>query len=462
MNNKNIKVHKINKKGKRVVVAMSGGVDSSVAALLLKKKGYDVIGIFLKLWQSPCDVDGKKRQNLCCDDKAMLVARQIADKLNIPFYVIKVDNLFKKEIVDNFISEYEKGLTPNPCVRCNRYIKFGYLWEKARELGADYLATGHYVRVAEIPNLNDEMPNKISNPKSQKKKNKISHYNLELDWSLGFGHWDFNLFRSKDIKKDQTYFLSTINPEVIPHLLFPLGDMEKSEVREIARKNGLPVYDKKDSAGICFIPDGDTDSFLSHHSKKKKKPGNIVDKYGNVLGKHKGLMGYTVGEKVGDDNVASSWNLVARKKNSKSQLPTTKYSKDIPRLYITKIDPKKNQLVVGENEDCFAKEMVVSDFNIINPDFFKYIDGKKTVLVQIRGGHSPEKATLFLENQKSKIKNQKLSVRLGRTIIDGSKKLKSYKLKASFLSPVRAITPGQTAAVYTLKGELLGGGVISS
>jgi tRNA-specific 2-thiouridylase len=392
----------------RVVVAMSGGVDSSVVAYLLKKEGYDVIGIFLKLWDPSfakasesktsfvCD---KKKSNLCCDDKAMGVARQIADSLEIPFYVLKVDKLFKKEIVDNFISEYEKGRTPNPCVRCNKYIKSGYLWEKARQLKADYLATGHYIGKSQISNL-----------KSQ-------------------------IFRSKDTIKDQTYFLSSIDPAIVPHLLFPLGNMTKGEVRNIAKKAKLPVYNKKDSMGVCFIPDGDTDSFLKHFSKKAQKPGNIVDKTGNILGKHSGLMGYTIGQRAGGQISNFQFPI------SNDGVASQRIKADIPRLYVVGIDSKKNRLIVGENEDCFSKEVVIENVNILDERFWDLVKNNKTLYAQIRGGHKAERCTISLIRTKPN-------------------EAKSYKLKAIFAKPVRAITPGQTIALYS-KDTLIGGGIIS-
>lgn len=421
---------------KRVVVAMSGGVDSSVVAYLLKKQGYDVIGIFLKLWEPTCHFGGKKKTNLCCDDKAMNVARQIADSLEIPFYVLKVDKLFKKEIVDNFISEYEQGRTPNPCVRCNKYIKFGYLWEKSRQLKADYLATGHYIGIK----------NKESRIKNQEK----DHNSLFIIHDS-----KNNIIRSKDTIKDQTYFLSSIDPAIIPYLIFPLGNMTKSEVRAIAKKAKLPVYNKKDSMGVCFIPDGDTDSFLKHFSKKIQKSGEIVDKKGNILGSHEGLLGYTVGQKVGDDQVATKFT-----KNQESIIKNQEKIHDslfiihnsitnIPRLYVILIDSKKNRLVVGENEDCFSNEMVVKDVNILDEKrFWEMVKNKETFYAQIRGGHKAEKC--------------KISVGAGSprpNVKSKGAETAPLRLRIIFAKPVRAITPGQTIALYD-KNVLIGGGII--
>jgi len=426
----------------------------------------------LKLWQPPvCDVSvgtrhalSLQKQNLCCDDKALAVARRIADKLQIPFYVLKVDNLFKKEIVDNFISEYEKGNTPNPCVRCNRYIKFGYLWEKARQLKADYLATGHYVRQRrKITNNKLQITNKSQIQNSKKIQNKnLGNCDLEFVCNLELDACDFSLVRSKDENKDQTYFLSTIDPAVIPHLIFPLGGMTKKEVREIARRAKLPVYNKKDSMGVCFIPDGDAMSFLKQFTKKLQKSGQIVDKYGNVLSQHKGLLGYTIGEKLGDDEVAARYKKITNNKlqiTNKSQIQNSKKTRnknlencdlefvcnlelgacdlrgDIPRLYVTKIDVKKNQLIVGENADCFSREMEISDWHQVNVKEKLKFGKDYSYLIQIRGGHKPE---------------------AGRV-----KGIKKDKLIIEFKKPVRAITPGQTAVVYK-KNILIGGGIIIS
>ncbi len=423
----------LNKKP-RVVVAMSGGVDSCVAAYLLKKQGYEVIGVFLKFWTPPVSVCGTSRENACCDMRALLLARQVAGQLDIPFYTVNVSSYFKKEIVDNFVHEYESGRTPNPCVRCNEKIKFGVLWKKARALGADYLATGHYVRKCQMSNI------------KYQKKSKISHLSFEIDSKFDICNLTFSLMRSKDVNKDQAYFLSGIDARIIPHLLFPLGDMVKKDVREIAKKAKLPVYNKKDSTGICFIPDGDTSSFLSHYSNKLNKSGNIVDKNGNVLGKHKGLMGYTVGEKIGGEIFNFQFSIFNQYSIPNIQDQKDKIKKDVPRLYVIRIDVKKNRLIIGENEDCFTDTLIAEDVNIIGSDLFT----KKTILAQIRGGHKPERCHIVGAGiSPARIK--------GRP--QGSP-LRVSKLNIKFLKPVRAVTPGQTVAFYDLKGKLLGGGII--
>jgi len=383
----------ISKKKPRVVVAMSGGVDSSVAAYLLKKQGFDVIGIFLKFWQPAEDACGNKRENSCCNMDSLNMARQVAERLDIPFYVIRVENEFKEKIVDYFVKEYESGNTPNPCVYCNRYIKFGFLWKKSRELGADYLASGHYVRI-------------------KNKESRIKNKNSKIYTSL---------IRPHDTNKDQTYFLSHIDKKVISHLLFPLGNLEKKEVRIIAKKAKLPVFNKRDSMGICFIPDGDNTGFLLRYSKKLNNPGDMVDEEGNKLGKHKGLVFYTVGQKIGSD-LASAEYVKARYSNSV----------DVPRIYVTKINVGKNQLVVGENKDCFSNLLFAKDLNVLNDKIYKISKEGKYIYAQIRGGHKAEKC-------KINIKKDEISLK--------------------FSTPVRAITPGQIVAFYD-KNVLLGGATI--
>jgi tRNA-uridine 2-sulfurtransferase len=417
MQNKPLNNKKLNKKP-RVVVAMSGGVDSSVVAYLLKKEGYDVIGVFLKFWhEDTTGIGDKCRQNLCCDDESLYMAKKVASKLDIPFYEVNARELFKREIVDYYINEYESGRTPNPCVKCNRFIKFGYLWEKAKELEADFLATGHYVK------------------KNKRLKIKDKKYGVPSG----------QLYRSKDKIKDQTYFLWNIRKEITPYLLFPLGDMEKSEVRSIAKKAGIPVFNKKDSQGVCFIPDQDNKRFLLKYAKKLLKPGEIVDLNGNVLGEHKGLAYYTIGqrENLGDEigsNYDKFQNLPKGSLRENFKYQTNDKSKkskniDIPPLYVVRLDTKKNQLIIGENKDVFAADMTVEDVNIVSDRFEDFIG--KNIFIQIRGGHKAEKAKLISYDKKRK------------------------KASLKFVKNIRAVTPGQSAVFYCgTNKELLGGGVI--
>ena len=229
---------------------MSGGLDSSVAAAILKKNGYNVVGVFMKFWKEP----GKSKENLCCSAQALADARKVAAKLNIPLHVISCQKEFKKKVVDYLIDEYKKGNTPNPCVECNKHIKFKFLFKKMMELDADYIATGHYARI----------------------KNR-------------------ELFSAKDKKKDQSYFLW--NLKQLDKILFPVNDYDKKKVRSMAKKWDLLVYEKKESQEICFISDSDVNRFLRKRIGIKK--GDIIDVNGNKIGRHSGLAFYTIGQRKG-------------------------------------------------------------------------------------------------------------------------------------------------------------------
>ncbi len=259
---------------KRIAVAMSGGVDSSVAAKILKDQGHDVVGIFLHFWREelPPLIKGDKGdfENKCCSAEALLDARRVADKIGLRLYTLNFAKIFKKQVVDNFLSEYKKGKTPNPCVRCNKAVKLGLLIKQAKKMGFDYVATGHYV-----------------NLKQNEKK--------------------FLLYSAKDKTKDQSYFLYTLNQNELKHLLFPLGDYTKTQVRGLAEKFILPVAEKTESQEICFIPEKNHNEFLKRHLKLK--PGKIVlapfnkggegDLNGKVIGAHQGLPLYTIGQRKG-------------------------------------------------------------------------------------------------------------------------------------------------------------------
>ncbi len=279
-----------------VLVAMSGGVDSSVSALLLKNEGYNVIGVTMKLWEQE-DMECKFQR--CCSPSDIRDARRVADALGINFYVLDLVQEFQREVIDNFVSEYLRGRTPNPCILCNSRMKFFYLFKKADELGIHYLATGHYAII---------------------KKEGDNYYFL----------------KARDPRKDQSYFLFNTPVDVLPRLLMPLGDFYKKEVREIARKNGLRVADKPDSQEICFIPDGNYSKFLIKSGVNKKR-GKIVDSQGNLLGYHNGYFHFTVGQREG------------------LGIATGK------RLYVTKIDALSNTIVVGEDEETLCREFFVEN-----------------------------------------------------------------------------------------------------
>ena len=354
---------------RKVVVAMSGGVDSSCAAAMLLAQGYDVIGVTLKIWDTKdCGAEKKKS---CCSLRDVEDARKVAGKLGIPFYVLDCSAEFDKKVIEYFCLEYLKGRTPNPCVVCNVGIKFGYLLNKAKGLGASYLATGHYAKV-----------------EYDQKNNK------------------FLLKRSADPKKDQTYVLYGLTQEVLSQVLFPMGAHTKSSVRETAKWFGLCVADKQDSQEICFVDQNDYGAFLEKKLGGKIKPGKIVDKSGKVLGEHKGICFYTIGQRKGM-GVASKHP-----------------------LYVIQIDAEKNNIVVGTAADLKKKKFVVNNLNWISGGPPKPIFNAE---VKIRYNHPGAPAEIRLSEDNS--------------------------AEVEFETPQQAVTPGQAAVFY--KGDVvLGGGWI--
>ena len=250
---------------KKVLLGMSGGVDSSVAAVLLQEQGYEVIGATMKLWESECaEVEGG-----CCSLSSTYDAKRVCDKLGIPHYTLNFKKEFEKNVIDDFIENYRMGRTPNPCIECNKFMKFDLFYKKAQELGCEYIATGHYAK---------------------------TEYSEKYD--------TYVLKKSEAERKDQSYVLYNIPREIIGKVLFPLGGFKsKDEIRKIAEEHGLLVAHKPDSQEICFIPDNDYGSFLEKRlagsNDKMLKSGDITDKSGKVLGKHKGLIHYTVGQRKG-------------------------------------------------------------------------------------------------------------------------------------------------------------------
>lgn len=244
-----------------VVVAMSGGVDSSVAAALLVEQGYRCVGVMMRLWAETGEGEGSS--NKCCSLESVNDARQVADQLGIPFYLINVEQPFKQNVVDFFIDSYSSGLTPNPCIECNRHIRFDYLLNYARKLGADYLATGHYARLRRLEDGSTQ------------------------------------LLSAVDEAKDQSYVLSVMGQDELADVLFPLGELTKPQVRQLAAERGLPIASKHDSMDLCFIFDDNYRRFLQDWAAEAMQPGPIVDRNGTVFGQHEGLPGYTVGQRKG-------------------------------------------------------------------------------------------------------------------------------------------------------------------
>ena len=370
---------------------MSGGVDSSVAALLLLEKGFDVIGLTMQL--VPC---GAEKNSGCCGLAAVNSAQKVCQKLNIPHYVLNFRQPFQKKVIDYFCREYQAGRTPNPCVVCNQFIKFDLLLRRAREIGADYLATGHYARLRR----------EILNPKSEIQ--------------------NIKLLKGKDKEKDQSYFLYRLTQNQLKYVLFPLGDLTKKQVRQIAKKANLPAAERPESQEICFIPDNDYRKFITQiyadktphrnfrfdtgqartNAEKTMKPGFILDKNGKILGQHQGITFYTIGQRKG--------------LGIAGQKP----------VYVLKIDKNKNALIVGAEKGLYQKELLVKNLN--------WIRNKTPKL--------PLKAM-------AKIRYRQLMSAV--SVYSESKN----KMRVRFTKPQRAITPGQSIVFY--KGnEVLSGGII--
>ncbi len=323
---------------KRVLLGMSGGVDSSVAAYLLKQQGYDVIGVTMKVWPQDCI---SRAEDKCCGPSAISDARGVANKLGIPHYVVDEADQFEKIVIDYFSSEYQAGRTPNPCVMCNERLKFGNLWEKARSLGAEYIATGHYAI--------------------------IDHH---ADRSV--------LRKGLDGKKDQSYFMFSLRQQQLQRALTPLGGMTKPEIRAIAREIGLKVADKVDSQEICFVPGNDYKAFLrSHLGDKEFHRGGIYDTAGNFLADHEGIEMFTIGQRKG--------------------LPG---GSPKPR-YVVDIDPDTARVIVGDEEDLICEEFEVDRVNWSSYE----PTGSEELNVKIRYAHPGVEATVEpLEGQRARVR----------------------------------------------------------
>ncbi|TQQ84608.1 tRNA 2-thiouridine(34) synthase MnmA [Peptacetobacter hominis] len=351
----------------RVMIGMSGGVDSSVAAYLLKKKGYDVVGVTMRLSSDETPEEKEITENSIRD------ARNVAEKLGIPFHVIDLQKEFKERVINNFISEYMKGRTPNPCVVCNKYIKFGMFFDKAKEFGCDYVATGHYAKI-------------------------------EKDENTG----RYLLRKGDSDKKDQTYNLYNIKQEQLSRILLPIGEYEKEDVRAIAKEIGLDVHNKKDSQEICFIKDDDYIGYLTRHSRKKIKQGDFKDAEGKVIGHHKGIINYTIGQRKG--------------------LGVT-FGKP---MFVIDINAKDNSIILGDNSDLFRSELIADDVNFIPFDFADMKEPIR-VMAKIRYAAKPSEATVY--------------------------KIDDNSIRVVFDEPQRAITKGQSLVMYDGR-TLVGGGII--
>lgn len=400
---------------------MSGGVDSSVAALLLKQAGYEVVGLFMKLWHDPCGVG----QNACCDDQALADARAVADKIGISFYEVDAREKFKKDVADYFVDEYQNLRTPNPCVVCNKKIKFGWLLDFAEKLDCKYLATGHYARIVNSSQLsifNYQFP--VNDQLS------IEKWKLTENWKLENGN--LHLLKGVDEQKDQSYFLYQLNQNQLAKILFPLGEMTKAEVRQIAKENNLPVYEKAESQEVCFVSDNDYRKFLKRNlqaeSSKLKvqsdpfKPGNIVTLTGEIIGKHDGLANYTIGQRKGILQVKSS---------------KLKVQSDTKPLYVVGFNKEKNELIVGEDKELWWNEFQIEKAHFIT-----------------------QKSKVKSQNCNSKPDNLSVKVRYKAEDVPCTVSLIHDSLFMIQLArPIRAITPGQSAVFY-FGDEVIGGGII--
>lgn len=375
---------------KKVLVGMSGGVDSSVTACLLKEQGYDVVGIHLRFWTDPTIYSAEDikqfPQNKCCTLEGLARTRQVAHKLGIPFYVLNFEDAFKRDVVDVFVDGYKSGITPNPCVECNRNVKFGLFLQKMKELGADYIATGHYARITE----------EIKN-----------------------GETKYQLRMAKDRSKDQSYFLYTLTQEKLKHILFPIGEYTKPEVRELAKKFGIDEVNKqKESQNLCFFPESTHGPFLKRYLEKQHfEPGKIVTKDGEQIGTHNGLPLYTIGQRKG-----LGIGGIKGKEHLQGQ-----------PWYVIKLDTSTNSVIVGYEEDLYTSTFKTNTMTFIDPADTKTQPEPPTYDAKIRYRFFSQPAKLQVKDPES--------------------------ASVEFIKPQRAITPGQSVVFYD-NDRVVGGGII--
>ncbi len=352
---------------KKALIAMSGGVDSSLAAKLTKDAGFECIGCTMKLYDN--DDIGPDKGHTCCSLDDVEDARSVANWLGMPYYVFNFKDEFNEKVICRFVNAYENGLTPNPCIDCNRFLKFNKLFDRAKEIGCDYVVTGHYARIEEKDGV-------------------------------------FYLKKALDETKDQSYVLYSLTQDQLKHTMFPLGSMKKTDVRALAEENSFINASKPDSQDICFVPDGDYGAFLERYTGKAYEPGDFIDTNGNVLGKHKGTVRYTIGQRKGLGIAFGK------------------------PMFVKSINVKENTVTLSEENELFSDTLIASDFN--------WILGKEPIepvrcRAKARYRQKEQPATAY--------------------------PLEDGKVKIVFDEPVRAITPGQAVVIYD-EDIVLGGGQI--
>lgn len=353
----------------KVVVGMSGGVDSSVAAYLLLEAGYDVIGVTMQIWQDE-ELEVQSAKAGCCGLSAVDDARRVANNLGIPYYVMNFKEEFKESVINYFVEEYQQGYTPNPCIACNRYVKWESLLQRSLGIGAKYIATGHYAKIVQLDN---------------------GRYTLQ---------------KSVTEDKDQTYALYNLTQDQLAHTLMPVGDYTKDEIRDIAKKIDLRIHNKPDSQEICFIPDNDYAKFIAEYTNEAAEEGNFVTSDGEIIGRHKGIINYTIGQRRG-------LNL----------------SMGHP-VFVLAIRPETNEVVIGNSNEVYSNKLYANKLNFMSiPD----LEGEIQVTGKIRYSHKGSKGTI--------------------------RKIDHDIIECIFDQPQRAITPGQAVVFYD-DDIVVGGGTI--
>lgn len=350
----------------KALIAMSGGVDSSVSALLMKEKGYECIGCMMKLYDN--EDAGLCRTRTCCSLDDVQDARSVADRLGIPFYVLNFKDDFREKIISKFIKSYENGVTPNPCIDCNRYMKFDKLYDRAMEYGCEKIVTGHYARIERVKE-------------------------------------GYLLKKAIDDTKDQSYVLYSMTQEQLKHTEFPIGELKKIQVRKIAKENSFINEDKPDSQDICFVPDGDYVGAIKRLSGKEYESGLIRDMEGNIRGHHDGIIRYTIGQRKG-----------------------LRISSDRP-LYVCNIDADNNEVIVGSNENLYSKEVHVKNVNWISPWLIsdgmkvktkiRYRQKEQRAILNLSKESNDEATIVFDEPQRAVTKGQAAVIYLGDIVLGG-------------------------------------------